>query len=220
MIGRNFIKNITMAGAGLTLAPALLSLSCSAEPPQKKKERGFPPVASGYDMEIPPQPAMRFEKGERALMENELVDILAIQRLQMTYAQLHEHGTADEIAALFHPDAELYALYLVGKGFKGRQQIRDWYAWWLEVYSEDGEYYRHRPMNQIIDLNGDKAVSNSILVAEGVPRDNVKWTIAIGRYVHELLRYDGGWLFWRSWIILHSFTDFSPRTKNPEPVLV
>ncbi len=180
-----------------------------------KKDRGFPPTASGYEMPVPPMPALRGERGEPIPTPAQLVDILAIQRLQMTYGQLHEHGTADEIAALFHPDAELYALYLVGKGFHGRQQIRDWYAWWLKVYAEVGAYFRHRPVNQVIDLAGDRAFSHSVLLAEGVPRANDQWTLHVGRYVHELIRADGGWLFWRSWIMLHCWTGYGPRTAAP-----
>lgn len=183
------------------------------------KDRGFPPTASGYEIPIPAMPVVRVECGEPTPTEAQLVDILAIQRLQMTYGQLHEHGTADEIAVLFHPNAELYALYLVGKGFRGRQQIRDWYAWWLELYAEVGEYFRHRPVNQVIDLAGDRAFSNSVLVAEGVPRDNDRWTIHFGRYVHELIRADGGWLFWRSWIILHCSTGYGPRAATPHNLL-
>ena len=209
---RDFIKT----GVGAVAAAGVMSArALAAEEPAKKKDRGFPPIAGGFDIPIPPQPVLRFGEGERIPSPDELVDILAIQRLQMTYGHLHEHGTADEIAALFHPEAELYALYLVGKGFRGRDQIRDWYAWWLPFYAEDGECYQHRPLNQVIDLHGDRAVSNSVLVAEGAPRANDQWTSCVGRYVHELIRHEGGWLFWRSWITLHSGTALSPRKSHP-----
>ncbi len=180
-------------------------------PPRPALEWG--PVAAGYDIPIPPVPSPRMEPGEPVPTPQQAADIISIQRLQMAYGQLHEHGTADEIAALFHADAEIYCLYLGSKGFKGRTQIRNWYAWWLQKYEELGEYYRHRPFNQVIDLDGDRAFSHSILMAEGCPRDTMNWDCCMGRYVHEVVREGDGWFFRRSWNILHAAWKWPDRRK-------
>jgi ketosteroid isomerase-like protein len=188
---------------------------------EKPKPAVSPPSncqAFGYPIAIPPVPQPRMLPGEPALTPAQAADVLSIQRLQMTYGQLHDQGTADEVAALFHPDAKLYCLYIASTGFEGRQQIRDWYAWWFELYVKNGEYNRHRPVNQVIDLDGDLAYSHSILLAEGAPRDKQQWNCFMGRYVHQLIRHDGGWLFYRSWIIVHGSWVWPGRKRLVAPV--
>jgi hypothetical protein len=202
---------MTRRDAILAIAAATIMPKLTSATERPKLEWG--PVAAGYDVAIPPVPAVRMEPGEPVLTPAQAADVLSIQRLQQTYGQLHEHGTADEIAALFHPDAELFCLYLESKGLTGRAQIRDWYAWWLQKYEELGEYYRHRPFNQVIDLDGDRAVTNAVLVAEGAPRDNTNWDDCLGRYTHEVVRTPEGWMFRRSWIILHASWKWPDRRK-------
>ena len=173
----------------------------------------LPDVALGYEMPIPPVPLPRLHAGEPVLTPEQAADVLSIQHLQNAYAQLHEHGTADEIAALFHPEAKLYCLSLASLGFEGRTQIREWYAWWLKLYRRNGHYHRHRPLNQVVDLDGDRAFSHSLLVAVGAPKDSEEWDYYVGRYVHEVVREGGAWLFWRTWIILHVSCKWQGRTK-------
>ncbi len=177
------------------------------------------PVAAGYEIPIPPVPGPRWEAGEPVPTAAQVTDLVAIQQVQMTYGQLHEHGTADEIAELFHPDSQLFCLYLGSRGFTGRVQIRDWYAWWLHTYATGGEYYRHRPVNQVIDLQGDRAMSHSILLAEGAPREHTHFDCCMGRYTHELIRDGEGWLFFRSWIILHHNWHWPQRHSLNKPVI-
>jgi hypothetical protein len=198
-------RELLLASSGLLLMPRVAR---SAEPPQlpPPKVSVRDPVLLGYDLPIPPLPQVQATIGERTPTPAEAADILSIRRLQTTYGQLHEHGTADEIAALFAPDAEVYCLYLGSRGFRGRQQIRDWYAAWLVKYAESGLYYRHRPLNQVVDLAGDRAVISAILGAEGAPRAKPVWDQCWGRYIAEVERREGGWMFTRKWIIIHMAT--------------
>lgn len=164
----------------------------------------LPPIALGYEIPIPEQPSISMTDGMREPSRSELAAILAIQQLEATYCQLHEHGSPDEIADLFVDDAQIYALYLSGKGFRGRKQIRDWYAWWWDFYAQDGHWYRHRSVNHAVEIRRDYATSSAILLAEGVPKGKGIYAQHHGKYVSRCVNAGGRWLFSQRWIMLHA----------------
>lgn len=117
-----------------------------------------------------------------------LQDELNVRRMLATYCHLCDDAAFDAVAALFTPDAAL--IYGEREAY-GSKQIR---AFFDEFQGEPERRGKHLQMNIVVDVEGDRARSQSdVLFVRYF--DGALLPHVAARYRDELVRVNGQWRF-------------------------
>jgi 3-phenylpropionate/cinnamic acid dioxygenase small subunit len=122
-------------------------------------------------------------------------DHVAVLRTVAEYCRRCDDGRFDEFGSLFAPDAELVVR---GNTTHGRDAIRDTIAA-LQTPDRRG---RHMVANAVVDLVGDNASVESDFVFFRPSTSGTLDAVNTGRYLDELARIEGEWVFTRREILL------------------
>lgn len=115
-------------------------------------------------------------------------DHVAVLRTVAEYCRRCDDGRFDEFGLLFAPDARLVVR---GEVTVGRDAVRDAIAA-LQTPDRRG---RHMVANVVVDLDGDRATVESDFVFFRPNAAGTLDAVNTGRYLDELARVDGEWLF-------------------------
>ena len=133
-----------------------------------------------------------------------VIDEAAIRRVIDRYCHAVDRGTADDVAALFHPAGRLVANFEENNdGHNGREAVREWYANYHKNFRAKLTHLRHKISNIQIDLAGDEARVVSYLDGDLIVKDETQPRQVIGRYDDRFVRDDGEWYFAERAIILY-----------------
>lgn len=132
-----------------------------------------------------------------------VIDEAAIRRLIDGYCHYVDRGSADEVAALFHPDATLIATFEEDGRYKGRAAIQQWYADYHANFRSKLEHLRHKISNVLIDLDRDEARAVSYMDADCVELGQHSVLPAIGRYDDRFIREGKDWFFSERAIVIY-----------------
>lgn len=132
-----------------------------------------------------------------------VIDEAAIRRVIDRYCHAVDRGTADDVAALFHPNGTLVATFEDDGVYKGREAVRKWYADYHNNFRAKLTQLRHKISNILIDLTGDEARVVSYLDADLIAIGETEPRRAIGRYDDRFVRDGGEWYFAERAIILY-----------------
>lgn len=127
------------------------------------------------------------ERMERTIV-GELIDREKIKEALYRYCWAVDHGTAEEIMAVFSRDCDLELV--PGKRYRGRAAVHRWFS---EFVGLGMGALRHLIHNQVIDLHGDEATSRSCFDATTDLRGEA--IVVGGWYEDKLHREDGEWKF-------------------------
>jgi ketosteroid isomerase-like protein len=117
-------------------------------------------------------------------------DELDVRRLMATYCHLCDDAAFDAVVGLFTPDA---ALVYGEREAHGSEEIR---AFFEEFQGELERRGKHLQMNVVVDVEGDRARSQSdVLFVRYF--DGALLPHVAARYRDELARVDGQWRFTR-----------------------
>ena len=145
-------------------------------------------------------------------------DYAAIKQTLAAYCHRVDRGTADDVAALFAPDAVLKPYYDGEYDVNGRDAIRSWYAFYHEKLGGSVRHLKHLIHSIAIDLNGDRAASVCYLTAYFIMKeDNVAYQ-AQGTYNDTLVRVDDVWLFETRRIDVEFVTPLNNVIEAMEPM--
>ena len=87
------------------------------------------------------------------------------------YCHAVDRGSADDVAALFHPNGRLVVSLEDNDGYNGREAVREWYANYHKHFRARLTHLRHKISNIQIDLNGDEARVVSYMDADLIAKD-------------------------------------------------
>jgi ketosteroid isomerase-like protein len=121
-------------------------------------------------------------------MLDELIQRERIRELVHRYCWAVDRGTSSEVMALFHDPSTL--ILVPGKRYEGKPAVARWY----DVYMANRmEVLRHLVHNQVIAIEGNRAVSKSYFDAVGDLKGE-SITVA-GFYEDVLVRVGEEWKF-------------------------
>lgn len=130
-----------------------------------------------------------------------LLDEAAIRRVLDRYCHSVDRGTADEVAALFHPEGSLIAL---GEVHKGRAAVRQWYADYHDHFRSQLDTLRHKISNPLIEFEGDDAARVTCYMdADCTAKGSDEVLPAVGRYDDRFVRDAGEWTFGQREIVVY-----------------
>jgi len=145
-------------------------------------------------------------------------EVTAIKQLLATYCHRVDRGTADEVAALFAPDAVLMPYYDGRYEVHGREGIRGWYAFYHQSLGARVRNLKHLIHSIMIDVDGDAASSVCYLTAYFTMKsDNVAYQLQ-GTYHDTLARAREGWLFQTRRIEVEFLTPLGEVIDAMEPM--
>lgn len=122
-------------------------------------------------------------------------ELSAIQQTLAAYCHRVDHGTPAEVAELFAEDAILMPRYDGDYDVRGREGVRDWYAFYQRQMTETVKDLRHSISTALIDMDGDSASSSCHLTAYfTMKEDNVTYQVQ-GTYFDTLVRSGKAWMF-------------------------
>jgi ketosteroid isomerase-like protein len=142
-----------------------------------------------------------------------LEDVVAIEQVLYRYCHAVDRGTADEVAALFHPEATLVPLYTGEPPRTGRAAVRDWYAAYHRDFRARVDHLRHCVASPAIEVSGNEATARSYLIADGVAKETGKPMVVAGLYEDRLRKEGGRWLLLERRI--HVFHAMEPPKAAP-----
>jgi ketosteroid isomerase-like protein len=119
-------------------------------------------------------------------------DVSAIRKLQLDYAVFFDARDAVAFANLYTDDATVFPP--TGKSFSGREKL-------LKAVINAAPGGWHRPLEPIIEVNGDVATSRCPYEAEG--NDGGYYT---GYYDDEYRRTADGWRIAKRKVIVETYT--------------
>lgn len=127
-----------------------------------------------------------------------------IRRVMDRYCHSVDRGSADEVAALFHPEGVLVAL---GEVHKGRAAVRQWYADYHANFRAKLDMLRHKISNTLIDFEGEDAARVvSYMDADCAAKGSDDVLPAIGRYDDQFVREAGEWCFGQREIVVYKIS--------------
>lgn len=126
-----------------------------------------------------------------------LADRLAINDLFVRYATALDAGDVETIVGCFAEDGALESP-LIGVR-SGRDAIRD-FAVRFAALPRNGTQLRHVLSNLAVTVEGDRARATCYLVTI-MTRDGQSTLRPPGRYICDLVRTDGGWVFQRRVVV-------------------
>ena len=132
-----------------------------------------------------------------------VMDEAAIRRVIDRYCHAVDRGSADDVAALFHPNGRLVVSLEDNDGYNGREAVREWYANYHKHFRARLTHLRHKISNIQIDLNGDEARVVSYMDADLVAKGETTPRQAIGRYDDRFVRDGGEWYFAERAIVVY-----------------
>ncbi len=132
-----------------------------------------------------------------------VMDEAAIRRVIDRYCHAVDRGSADDVAALFHPNGRLVVSLEDNDGYNGREAVREWYANYHKYFRARLTHLRHKISNIQIDLNGDEARVVSYMDADLIAKDETTPRQAIGRYDDRFVRDGGEWYFAERTIVVY-----------------
>ncbi len=121
----------------------------------------------------------------------------------LKYCHVVDHGTADEVAALFHRDAVLLPRYESDERYEGREAVRGWYQHYMENFRSKVRYLRHKIESPVIEIAGNEATSVCYLDADSITASVNEANVAFGRYDDKFIKDGGRWWFKERTIILY-----------------
>lgn len=131
-------------------------------------------------------------------------DVTQIVQLLNQYCHVVDRGSAEEVAALFHPEAVLKPVYEGTAEHRGRAAILAWYSRYGAAAKGAVDHLRHRISCPWVQVDGDTASAVCYLDADSVSRTSGATTLSQGRYEDRLVRHDGRWLFMERAILVHN----------------
>ncbi len=121
--------------------------------------------------------------------------ITHIKQLLAKYCHRVDRGTADEVAALFAPDAVLLPRFDGDYVVNGRSGVRDWYAHYNRNLRDGLRHLKHMIHSIEIETDGPRAQSICYFTACYVEGGSGKAGLCFGTYTDRLTELDGHWLF-------------------------
>jgi hypothetical protein len=122
-------------------------------------------------------------------------EIIAIEQLIHAYCHRVDHGTPDEVAALFAADAALRPFYDGHYEVRGRAAVRSWYAYYETHFKAAVRHLKHMVMSPLIEVQGEQASGVCYLIASAVTISTGQAFSATGTYTDEYVCSAGQWLF-------------------------
>ena len=129
--------------------------------------------------------------------------ITDIEQLLAKYCHRVDRGTAEEVAALYAPDAVLRPLFDGDYVVNGRAGIRGWYAHYNEHLRAGLRHLKHMVHSAHIEVEGARAQSVCYFTACFVDAGSGKAGVCFGTYTDRVTQLDGQWLFAESLIETH-----------------
>ena len=142
------------------------------------------------------------------MISSDATDQAAIWNLMCHYCHLVDRGEMSDVVDLFHPRGTL--VLPPDPPATGREAILQGYENWAAGARKPTVWLRHRIDTPWIRIEGDRAFSVCYLTADFLLRKKQRVWCLMGRYEDELVRHEGGWLFWRREIIIASRIDLGP----------
>ncbi len=134
-------------------------------------------------------------------------DVVAIEQVLYRYCFAVDKGTPDDVAALFHEDAVLMAIYAGDPPVKGRAAIKQWYTNYNKNLRANVEHLRHTVTNPVVDLSGNEASAQCYLTADSISKQTGKPSWVAGYYRDKLVKEGGKWYFKERQIHVHYATE-------------
>ena len=142
----------------------------------------------------------------------------AIEQTLAAYCHRVDHGTANDVAALFAEDATLKPYYDGNYDVHGREGVRGWYAFYHEKMSENVKHLRHSISTASIEIEGDTATSVCHLTAYFTMKaDDVAYQ-SQGTYFDTLVRAGEIWLFQTRRIEVGFITRMGKTIQSMQPM--
>lgn len=122
-------------------------------------------------------------------------DHLAIQQLLSKFCHVVDHGSLDEIVALFHRNAVLLPRHETEERYEGRAAVRGWYERWIANVRANVRYLRHKITAPVIEVSGNEATAVCYLDMDAIPSSTNRPMLFLGRYDDRLIKAEGRWWF-------------------------
>lgn len=122
-------------------------------------------------------------------------DHLAIQQLLSKYCHVVDHGSLDEIAALFHRNAVLLPRHETEERYEGRTAVRSWYERWIANVRANVRYLRHKITTPVIEVSGNEATAVCYLDMDAIPSATNRPMLFLGRFDDRFIKAEGRWWF-------------------------
>lgn len=132
-----------------------------------------------------------------------LGDEAAIRAVIDRYCHAVDRGSAEDVAALFHPDGALVATWEDDGLYKGRRAVYGWYDNYMKNFRSQLSHLRHKISNVLIDLEGDEAQVVSYLDADAIVTGEIEPHTCIGRYDDRFVRDGDAWYFKERAIVIY-----------------
>ncbi len=145
-------------------------------------------------------------------------DWQAISNLLMRYADLVDAGQLSECAALFS-DATYRVVRTDGRDSvhcQGADEVAAFFSGTI-LYADGTPRTKHLISNVAIDLDGDRARARSYVTVLQQTDTLPLQPIASGRYVDELARVEGAWVFTDRMLTSFLLGDRSQHVEWSEP---
>ncbi|MGH7961136.1 MAG: nuclear transport factor 2 family protein [Candidatus Binatia bacterium] len=144
---------------------------------------------------IPRKVAAASAKTFSPVASSVIEDYLAIQQLLSKYCHVADHGSLDEIVALFHRDAVLLPRHETEERYEGRAAVRSWYERWIANVRANVRYLRHKITAPVIEVSGNEATAVCYLDMDAIPTSTNRPMLFLGRYEDRLIKAEGRWWF-------------------------
>lgn len=122
-------------------------------------------------------------------------DYLAIQQLLSKYCHVVDHGSLDEIVALFHRNAVLLPRHESEERYEGRTAVRSWYERWIANVRANVRYLRHKITTPVIEVSGNEATAVCYLDMDAIPSSTNRPMLFLGRFDDRFIKAEGRWWF-------------------------
>ncbi len=145
-------------------------------------------------------------------------DTTKIEQTLAAYCHLVDRGSAEDVAALFAQDALLLPKYDGDYRVEGRDEIREWYAFYHENFRAGVNHLKHLIHSISIKVDGSMAKGSCYLTAYLISKEDGIVYQAQGTYFDEFVQSGEDWLFQKREINVEFITQCGQPIESLEPL--